>query len=989
MSNSWQTAVVLITNSDPAIRDFGTGFVIHKDEQATYFLTCEHVVRAVGGVDKKIEILDTQAKIIASSPEDSADLAILCVEKLLDIPSLPLCLTSEKGEPFSTAGFQRHGSQIMIRDLQGTLRKQVGIYIKGQQNRINAWDLEITDKDSLQSGYSGSPIVNEHNHVIGVINTKRGEGKTGVAIFIEALQKIWPEMPPGLFVRSLRSERSRNSIELPPLLQPEGSRNPYPGLLPFRSDRAQHFHGRDIERTELVNLISNDHKRLILMFGASGAGKSSLVEAGVIPELKKIAWETIICRPGKNAFDSLANAICKQVDNLEDCLELQFQISRGELGLQLSKHPALIKDVLRLAVEEKGWQQSNGILLFVDQFEELFSLTPVGSDLPQTFMSMIEYIVRAEEELPNMHLIFTLRGEYLEQLLANRWDRLITPFLLGLPSQTALRQMVEKPIEEAGLVFDNPRLPQLIVEEIEKETSALVLISFIMKQLYDRCEASGLLTDKVYNDLGGVKGAIPELGNKYLQDHKDNAEPILEVFSRLIQFDPVRNTTTRRPVPLKDFSSRALDVINDLSKLSYRLLTIRRSDSDYDENRRTRQGTMENIEREVQHGVPVVEIAHEALIRNWAFLKEIADKNEAFYRSEAELKQLINLVKRGSVKGKPSDLNRYLTLLEEQVNPDLHKNYAENVKILVDAIFAGLEKEFGLISTEPDRRKDIGREFAEIVEKLRQTDITPPMQSGVHLLSNNLPDISWISIESGTIKIKTRVGEGIQFDVQAFEIALHPITVWQYHAFLEADDGYKDKGHRWWKWKGQSNTDYWKPKEMHSMKQGNCPVTGVFWYNAVAFCNWLTWKYRQMGLLDDEYVIRLPTEWEWQCAALGPETQDTLPYKYPWGTDWKQNGANTSECSLLEEIAVGMFSPFKSRSGAEDMFGNVAEWCLNSFESPKEMLLTDEQRRVLRGASYRIQGETNSTFDWRFGLPSGKSEKWAGFRVVKALPVQF
>src|SRR5579871_84276 len=778
--------------------------------------------------------------------------------------------------------------------------------------------------------------------------------------------------------------------------RPIASSNPYPGLLPFRADRAQHFHGRDIEKAELVDLITKDQKRLILIFGASGAGKSSLVWAGVVPVLERRGWKTIICHPRQDAFDSLVSALCNEV--VEELLDIRLHISsKSELCLQLRKNPALIKDVLSLASEGRGWRPENGVLVFIDQFEELFTLASADSDVPPAFMNLIKYIASAEEELPTIHLIFTMRSEYLEQLTAYVGARLIKPYLVGLPDQSELRQMVEKPIADAGMRFENPRLPQIIVKEVEKETSALVLISFIMEKLYTRCAARGLLTDEAYNQLGGVKGAISELGEQYLQQHKDHAEPIMEVFSRLIQFVPVQNTPTRRPVRLQDFSPEARAVINDLSGRGYRLLSIR-TESDAGDSHRSITGTLENMEQEVQGGVPVVEIAHEAIISNWAYLKEVAEKNEEFYRSEAELEQLLKLVESGSVRGKPSDLDRYLKVLQGQGNPELKKTFAGHIKDLVDAIFQGLEKEISPENTTPDRRKDIGRELAEMVEKLRLTDIPPPVRKGVYVLSDkthpeqdNLPDIDWRPVAGGTVTIKTKARETqFHFDVGPFEIAPYPITVWQYQAFLEAEDGYKDKEHRWWQWtKKQVGRKYWRDQEMRSEKQGNCPVRGVLWYNAVAFCHWLTAKYRQMGELDKDHVIRLPTEWEWQCAALGPEVPGKKPYMYPWGTDWEVNRANTSECDLREEIAVGMF-PSTSPSGAEDMFGNVAEWCLNSDEpTPGELLLTDQQRRVLRGASYAIEGQTSSAFEWRVGRTPDQSEKWAGFRVVKALPVQF
>jgi hypothetical protein len=67
--------------------------------------------------------------------------------------------------------------------------------MRGHVSRIKAWDLEITDKFPLQPGYSGSPVVDEYGKVIGVVNTRLGDGKTGVAISIEALEQIWLNRP--------------------------------------------------------------------------------------------------------------------------------------------------------------------------------------------------------------------------------------------------------------------------------------------------------------------------------------------------------------------------------------------------------------------------------------------------------------------------------------------------------------------------------------------------------------------------------------------------------------------------------------------------------------------------------------------------------------------------------------------------------------------------------------------------------------------------
>ena len=272
MSPDLQNSVVLITSRDPSNTYFGTGFVIHQDEQAAYLLTCAHVVQAVGS--EKLEIRGIQARVIASNPEEGADLAVLRIEKLLDVPPLPLYAVGEQGKPFSTAGFQSYGKRFLVRELHGTLGEQVGLETRGQTDRIRAWDLKITDDYQLQRGYSGSPVVDANDNVIGVVNTRQGEGKKGLAVSITALEKIWPEMPPGLF-RKLQAL----SEELTPQLALPGSR-PFNNLDEHVRSEYTGFVGRDQEREWLrQRLLSRASTKGMAVVGMGGVGKTALVFA--------------------------------------------------------------------------------------------------------------------------------------------------------------------------------------------------------------------------------------------------------------------------------------------------------------------------------------------------------------------------------------------------------------------------------------------------------------------------------------------------------------------------------------------------------------------------------------------------------------------------------------------------------------------------------------------------------------------------------------
>ena len=180
------------------------------------------------------------------------------------------------------------------------------------------------------------------------------------------------------------------------------------------------------------------------------------------------------------------------------------------------------------------------------------------------------------------------------------------------------------------------------------------------------------------------------------------------------------------------------------------------------------------------------------------------------------------------------------------------------------------------MATTHQQRVKIGDRLAEIGDP----------RPGVSLRVDGLPDIVWCKVPCGKITL-----EEIDrtFTVDAFFIGKYPVTWIQYRSFLKAKDGYRNES--WWKGLAKHHD---KPGEQYR-KLDNHPAENVSWYDAVAFCRWLT---ERMG-----YEIRLPTEWEWQQAATGGDPANV----YPWGPDWDSDRANTNESGLSRTTAVGMY----------------------------------------------------------------------------------
>lgn len=190
---------------------------------------------------------------------------------------------------------------------------------------------------------------------------------------------------------------------------------------------------------------------------------------------------------------------------------------------------------------------------------------------------------------------------------------------------------------------------------------------------------------------------------------------------------------------------------------------------------------------------------------------------------------------------------------------------------------------------------------------------------GIGLDANGLPDIDWVEIDG-------------------YQMSRYPVTNAQFRAFEQAG-GYETD--EWWE--GLQKPD---AKPNHWKTESNCPVERVSWYDAVAFCRWLS--------VQTGKTVRLPTKQEWENAARGADGRE-----YPWGDAYKTGYANINETLVYDKVgeyflqetsAVGVYPNGQSPYGLLDMSGNVWEWCSNRYDKP-EVIEPDLSGpyRVLRG----------------------------------------
>jgi formylglycine-generating enzyme required for sulfatase activity len=262
------------------------------------------------------------------------------------------------------------------------------------------------------------------------------------------------------------------------------------------------------------------------------------------------------------------------------------------------------------------------------------------------------------------------------------------------------------------------------------------------------------------------------------------------------------------------------------------------------------------------------------------------------------------------------------------------------------------------------------------------------MRPGVGLRNDGLPDIVWSAvIEPDTYPIGD---EEAWFPLATeshkltyrYQIAKYPVTNAQFQAFIDADaDGYNNP--RYWTtsgltWKGDRRA----PDEYDDalFRLPNHPRICARWYEAMAFCGWLTERYREAGLISSDTVIRLPLDKEWEIAGRGKQG-----LRYPYGDAFDAAKGNTVETEIGRPCAVGLFPEGESWCGALDMSGNVWEWCLNPYEEPEGGLKPENIQsavtRVARGGAWLHDYRDAPCASRASGEPDVGSY-YVGFRVV-------
>ena len=372
-------------------------------------------------------------------------------------------------------------------------------------------------------------------------------------------------------------------------LPTEVSRDPFKGLRPFFESDAADFAGRDELIERLVTAVRE--RRLVAAVGASGSGKSSAVRAGLIPALRAGAilgsdqWLVTDLYPGAHPFDELAVALLGVAT--EPLPDLPDELSADAT--------ALLRAVKTIT------PQGSELVLVVDQFEELFTLSDEATQ--RAFVNSLVELV--SDPHARARVVVTLRADFYDRPLA---FSLLAPLLdlglvtVGAPAADELAQAITAPSENVGLVVE-PALVELIVDQVVDQPGGLPLLQYTLSELFQRRDHNRLTID-AFQDIGGVTGALASRADALFSGlDADGRSAAEQVFLRLVSLDETGDPTRRRVLTSELGESPSVQVVLETYGAS-RLLT-------FDRDPVTRD--------------PTVEVAHEALLQGWPRLADWID----------------------------------------------------------------------------------------------------------------------------------------------------------------------------------------------------------------------------------------------------------------------------------------------------------------------------------------------------------------------------
>jgi WD40 repeat protein len=448
----------------------------------------------------------------------------------------------------------------------------------------------------------------------------------------------------GQIEQLLRQWLESHSLLGPRLRWPKEKGSPFRGLAPFEAEHAAVFFGRermiDEARRRLVAAAEHGSPFLVIV-GASGAGKSSLARAGLIPRLTTPGvvasvdlWRVAIMKPSEGQAGPVASLAAALFATLPELAQGDFPTAAALIDNLRRGGAAAARPVVgaltRIAETEQHERRAElplrpVLVLLVDQLEELFAQA-IADDERAAFAEVLKELVATGQ----VWCIGTLRADLYELLLRQSVLKAMKEAGASLdltpPGAAELAEIVRAPAAAAGLVFESNAEQGAVDERIladAKTPDSLPLLQFTLRQLYERRTEAGektLLTHAAYDALGGLQGAVAAEAERAVAVLPAVSLDALPQLLRQLA-EPARDgkSLTLREVAQADAAAAPAPAALVDTLLGARIL----------------------IAGQDAAGRPTLRLAHDAVLTSWPRAHAAAQASREFYRIRAEVEEAL------------------------------------------------------------------------------------------------------------------------------------------------------------------------------------------------------------------------------------------------------------------------------------------------------------------------------------------------------------
>jgi formylglycine-generating enzyme required for sulfatase activity len=783
------------------------------------------------------------------------------------------------------------------------------------------------------------------------------------------------------------------------------NRPPYRGLRPLEADDAGIFFGRDAPIADTLDTLrglrDGAAPRLLVILGASGAGKSSFLRAGLFPRLARDDQTFLplpIIRPERAALSG-ETGLLRSIEGA--FAAARIKVPRADLRAAIQGGGGKLKPLLQ-ALADKATPSAldpgvkpkpPALILSVDQGEELFLAE--AQEEAQPFLALLHDLL--VEDAPAVIAVFTIRSDNYERFQVAKELDGVRQQTLSLPPvpKGSYAEVIKGPARrldgsERALKIEDGLADALLADiEVGGATDALPLLAFTLERLYGEYHAGGHLKLAHYNELGRVKGSIEAAVERALR--AADAEPAIPkdrlarlallrrgLIPWLAGIDPDSGAPRRRVARLSEIPAEARPLIQHF--VEQRLLAT-------------------DVAKDT--GEHTIEPAHEALLRQWGLL-------QGWLAEDAGLLSVMDGVKRASRDWAANDKNaawlahatgRLEAAERLSERPDLAANLEptdraylaacrkkeaaaagrrRRVQALIYAMLVGIIA--GLVGwINQAYIKEQANWFAimrpymmanvrpYVLAAAAERALKPP--ASFRECARDCPEM--IVVRPGEFMMGSPANEKGRFPNEGPQ---RKITIARPFAVSKLDVTFAD-------WDACLSVGACPEAGDGGYGRGTKPVINVSWDDAQQYVAWFA---KMTGR-----PYRLLTEAEWEYAARAGTTT-----AYPWGDEIGGGNANCKGCGSKwdnrETSAAGSFKP--NAFGLHDMNGDVWQWVQDCYRSDYNGIPADGSAwdgedckfRVLRGSSWRSDPQYLRSANRLWLAPDSRHDD-IGFRVARTL----